>query len=143
MPKDPMVPNEIKALSKDYFTLYKQSAHAEALKLDQIAGCGYRKALEFLVKDFAISRASDKAEAIKSAFLGNCISEFIEDANVKKCATLAAWLGNDESHYVRKWEEKDIGDLKVLIQLTEAWILNSLLTEKYVQDMRPAGAKGD
>lgn len=26
----------------------------------------------------------------------------------------AAWLGNDETHYVRKWPEKDVKDLKSL-----------------------------
>ena len=45
------------------------------------------------------------------------------------------WLGNDETHYVRKWEEKDIRDLKILIRLTESWIQNSILTDKYLREM--------
>lgn len=32
------------------------------------------------------------------------------------------WLGNDETHYVRRWEEKDLSDLKRLISMTVSWI---------------------
>lgn len=47
----------------------------------------------------------------------------------------AVWLGNDETHYVRKWEEKDVNDLKLLVRLTVNWIDNVLLTKKYIADM--------
>tara|TARA_R110000850_G_scaffold183823_1_gene309402 strand:+ start:158 stop:367 length:210 start_codon:yes stop_codon:yes gene_type:complete len=67
--------------------------------------------------------------------LGACINEYVNDANVKVCASRAAWIGNDETHYVRKWGEKDINDLKTLLRLTSAWILNELLTEKYLREM--------
>ena len=47
----------------------------------------------------------------------------------------ATWLGNDETHYVKKWENKDITDLKNLIDLTLAWIGLELKTEEYTNDM--------
>ena len=47
----------------------------------------------------------------------------------------AVWLGNDETHYVRKWEDKDISDLKRLIKLTVNWIENNLLTQDYMSTM--------
>jgi hypothetical protein len=50
-------------------------------------------------------------------------------------AKRAAWLGNDEIHYVRKWEDRDINDLKILIELTCGWVRNNLLTEKYMAEM--------
>ena len=132
----PHVPDEIKRISLNYVELLSQSEAAEAYKLDQIAGAGFRKALEFIIKDYAIRRNPDKEDEIKKSFLGNCINNFLDDANVKECAKRATWLGNDETHYIRKWEEKDINDLKILIRLTQAWILNSLLTERYLADMR-------
>lgn len=113
-----------------------QSSSAEHYQLDQIAGVGYRKALEYLIKDYAIHKSPNDKERIKSLFLGNVINEFVDDKNVQECAKRAAWLGNDETHYVRKWEEKDINDLKTLIKLTEAWITNNLLTEKYMSEMQ-------
>ena len=115
--------------------MLSQSEAAEAYQLGQIAGAGYRKALEFLIKDYAIKKNPEKEDEIKKSFLGNCINNFVPDENVKECARRAVWLGNDETHYIRKWEEKDINDLKILIRLTQAWILNSLLTEGYLAEM--------
>jgi hypothetical protein len=68
-------------------------------------------------------------------FLGKCIDTYINDLNLKECARRAAWLGNDETHYIRKWEDKDVNDLKTLIRLTVNWIENVLLTEEYISSM--------
>lgn len=46
-----------------------------------------------------------------------------------------AWLGNDETHYVRKWEDKDLKDLKKLISLTIHWIEMDALTVEVIADM--------
>jgi hypothetical protein len=46
--------DEIRALSPLFVETYEQSNTAEARKLDQIAGCGYRRSLEFLIKDYCI-----------------------------------------------------------------------------------------
>ena len=132
---DPSIPEEIKTLSINFTEIFGQAHTAEHYGLDQIAGVGYRKALEFLIKDFCISKHNDKEEEIKGKFLGVCINEYVDDANIKECARRAAWLGNDETHYVRKWEDKDIKDLKILIELTMAWIRNIVLTEQYLADM--------
>jgi len=134
--KEPDIPREIKQLSPGFVEVYSQSASAETYQLDQIAGVGYRKSLEYLIKDYALLKNPDKEEEIKGSYLGGCIENYVDGENIKSCAKRAAWLGNDETHYVRKWEEKDIEDLKVLIQLTQAWILNNLLTDKYLDEMR-------
>jgi hypothetical protein len=131
----PNIPEEIKKLSPNFVETFGQSAAAEQYGLNQIAGVGYRKALEFLIKDYCIARHPDKSEEIKGAWLATCIKTYVDDANTKRCAERAVWLGNDETHYVRRWEDKDIGDLKTLIRLTMAWIQNNLLTEKYLSDM--------
>ena len=115
--------------------VYRQASAAEAYKLEQVAGVGFRKALEFLVKDFCIQERPSDEDAIKDEFLGRTIANRISDTNIKKCAERAAWLGNDETHYVRKWEEKDIADLKVLIDLTMSWIRNGILTKRYLDEM--------
>ncbi len=52
----------------------------------------------------------------------------------------AVWLGNDQTHYLRKWEDKDLADLKRLIQLTLHWIEMDELTKKTLEDM-PEGKK--
>jgi hypothetical protein len=122
-------------LSPSFVEIHGQANAAEYWRLDQIAGVGYRKALEFLVKDYCSKIDPTKAEAIKAKQLGQVIADHISDANIQECARRAAWLGNDETHYVRLWTEKDIGDLKSLINLTESWINSHLLTQKYLNDM--------
>lgn len=123
-------------LSNNFVDIYNQSAKAESLNLHHIAGIGYRKALEFLVKDYLISKNPEKEEIIKKKFLGKCIKEDIENINLKEIAERATWLGNDETHYVRQWEDKDINDLKVLINISLHWIDMELLTEQYKNDMQ-------
>jgi hypothetical protein len=134
-PQPQSFPPDVAAVSKQFVAIANQAAAAEAWRLDQIAGMGYRKALEFLIKDFCISRDPAAAEAIKAKFLGKVIEDHIDDNHIKQCARRATWLGNDETHYVRVWADKDIEDLKALLALTVSWVNTHLLTEKYMKEM--------
>jgi len=131
----PSIPEEVKKISTAFESIYTQAAAAEALGLDEIAGVGYRKALEFLIKDYCIHKNENDTDQIKKSFLGVVIDNYVDDANIKACAKRAAWLGNDETHYIKKWEDKDINDLKILVQLTSGWVTNNILTEKYMAEM--------
>jgi hypothetical protein len=113
--------------------ILNQAVEAEAHGLDEVSGVALRKAFEFLIKDYCINRNPDKEKIIKKTFLGACIKEFVDDPKIKKCAEKAVWLGNDETHYERRWEDKDINDLKTLIQLSMNWIVNEKLTEEYMK----------
>lgn len=128
-------PDVIQEVSPTFCLIYSQVEQAEAQALEQLVGIGLRKALEFLVKDFAQSEHPDKSAAIQKSLLGPCIEKHLDDQNIKQCAKRAAWLGNDEAHYVRRWEDRDIADLKLLVRLTVNWLENYLLTKKYIQDM--------
>lgn len=134
-PRGDSFSDEIKGVSPTFVDVHTQALAAEAFNLPQLTGIGLRKALEFLVKDFAVAKNPDKAEAIKKTPLAACIKTYVEDPNVKAVALRAAWLGNDETHYTRKWEDKDITDLKTLIRLTVNWVENVILTEKYNKSM--------
>jgi hypothetical protein len=124
----------ITELSPDFCFIYNEAYAAEQMELNQISGVGYRKSLEFLVKDYLISLNSDKAENIKNNTLGNCIND-IEDTRIKEIAKRATWLGNDETHYIRKWESKDVSHLKILIDLCINWIDTDIETKKILEDM--------
>ena len=125
----------INSVSPDFITIYNQAYSAEQAGLDVVCGAGYRKALEFLIKDYLIGKNPDNAEKIKKEFLGNVIDKRVEHAQIKAVAKRAAWLGNDEIHYERKWQDKDIEDLKSLIDLTLHWIEADKLTEKLLKEM--------
>ena len=113
---------EISILSPKFVEIYHQSEIAESTNLTEICGIGYRKALEFLVKDYAISQHPDKESEIVSSFLGNCINDFIDNEKIKTLAKASAWLGNDETHYTRKHQNYNVQDLKRFIKATVAYI---------------------
>lgn len=126
---------EIIEVSPMFVETYNQSIYAESNSLNQLTGIGLRKSLEFLIKDFLISQKPQNEESIKSSTLAQCINNFIDDHNLVEVSKRAVWLGNDETHYVRKWEDKDINDLKILIKLTVNWIHNIILKDKYIAEM--------
>lgn len=105
---------------------YNQSSQAECFNLDEIAGIGYRKALEFLVKDYCVAKNPNDTDKILKEHLGDCINNYIVDERIKSLAKVSTWIGNDETHYVRKFEDKDIKDLKKFINTTVYFILYNL-----------------
>jgi hypothetical protein len=132
----------IKRISPDFCSIYEQAHKAEQNGLELVAGPGYRKALEFLIKDYIISGFTEKDEAlaakkatVEKTLLGNCIATYIKSEQIKEIAKRAAWLGNDETHYVRKWEDKDLKDLKKSISLTLHWIEMETLTGEVIATM--------
>lgn len=127
-------PQEIMKISVKFCKIYNQAREAEARGLKEICGAGYRRALEFLIKDYLKKEGTEKPDIIEKTPLGDCIKT-IKSAELKDCAKRAAWLGNDETHYIRIWKGKDLEDLKNLIQLTVNWIHNEHLTRKIKEDM--------
>jgi len=69
--------------------------------------------------------------------LGNCN---VTNDRVRQMATRAVWLGNDEVHYLRKWEGADLQDLKALMTLTVDWIEMEELSDAQMQAM-PEGKR--
>lgn len=122
----------ILTISSNFVEIYNQALQAEHLNLHQIAGVGYRKALEFLIKDFLISRHLEKEDEIKNKPLGKCI-EMLENSHLETSAQKATWLGNDQTHYVQKITDRDISDLKRLVRLTVHWISMIIETEEAEQ----------
>jgi hypothetical protein len=134
-PKDAAVSSEVSEVSPTFTLIYNQAVAAEHHGLDQIAGVGLRKALEFLIKDYCIHLKPEDADAVRKEFLGRTIQNRVTDAKVKAVAERATWLGNDETHYERRWIDKDISDLKTLIELTMAWVRSDVLTNRYLAAM--------
>jgi hypothetical protein len=133
----------ISSISPDFCRIHEQASKAEQYGLVLIAGPGFRKSLEFLIKDYIISQFTEDDPAKKAAHkttvekqqLASCIAEYIKSDQIKEISKRAAWLGNDETHYVRKWEGKDLQDLKKLISLTLHWIEAEKLTADIIKDM--------
>lgn len=129
------VHSEVINISPDFELIFQQANKAYNSNMKEIAGCGFRKSLEFLVKDYCSYLFPQKADKIKEAFLSKCIEQFIEDKKIKECAKRATWLGNDETHYERVWKDKDITDLIKLLDLVMHWIIYEEETKKYLGEM--------
>ncbi len=126
----------INSVSPMFCNIYNEAYTAEQMSLMEICGVGYRKALEFLIKDYTIQGKSEEVvDKIKKMPLAKCIDDFVEDVKLKAVAKRAVWLGNDETHYVRKWETKDVKDLKGVIRLTILWIEKEKETEWLLAEM--------
>ena len=112
----------INSISNDFVLIFNQAHKAEQKGWSLVAGPGYRKALEFLIKDYLVFLDPESRAKVEKMQLSNCIADHVKSEQIQKTAARAAWLGNDETHYVRKWEGKDVSDLKTLIALTVRWI---------------------
>ncbi len=102
--------------SSRFIKTYLQSLMAENQGLDELAGMGYRKAIEYLVKDWAIQGKPADKDKIESLWLGQVITGYYE-GDLKEILERATWLGNDQAHYNKLFEEYDVNDLKELIDL--------------------------
>ncbi|MGJ9383248.1 hypothetical protein [Salipaludibacillus sp. CF4.18] len=126
---------EIKEVSPYFVNIYNQSFEAEQNELTLISGIGYRKALEFLIKDYLTYLNSDEDEKYTRMPLGQCLNQ-LDNTNIKEMAKRASWIGNDEAHYTRKWEDKDVTDLKRLIEVTVYYISMEVSSNKYLEEMK-------
>ncbi len=115
-------PKHIKDLSPDFCNIYNQAYASQQYRLNDISGMAYRKALEFLVKDYAIFLRPDDKDAIIKAPLSQCINNYIDNGKIKHLAVASAWIGNDETHYERKQQEYNVDDLIEFINAIVSFI---------------------
>lgn len=125
----------VQKLSPSFYMIYNEAFKAEKFGLKEICGVDYRKAFEFLIKDYLIKKSPGLEIEIKRSALGACIENRVVDERIKQIAKRTAWLGNDETHYERKWINKDLSDLKTLINVTLHWIEMETLTEETLKSM--------
>lgn len=146
----------VSSISPSFYEIFDQAAAAEAYRLPLVAGAGYRKALEYLVKDYAaadarkrlqeararedepaVSAVTAEIEGMLEKPLGDKhgVIAQIPDEKLQKVAERAAWLGNDEVHYTRKWTDKDINDLKTILGLVENIIVSDANYRDLLEDM--------
>ncbi|MDO4605240.1 MAG: DUF4145 domain-containing protein [Helcococcus sp.] len=118
--------DEIELFSPDTKEIYMQSKTAEAYNLSHIAGIGYRKSIEFLIKDFLINVKDQDKATISNLHLSQAIDK-IDNDNIKTLAKASTWIGNDETHYIKKHPDKDVNDLKKFLKA-----LSQLLSSEYL-----------
>jgi hypothetical protein len=134
-PQQSAFSDAVRAISPTFVSVFQEAEEAAANGLNQVAGPGYRKAFEFLIKDYAKSHSPQKAADIEGKFSGAVVNEYVPDKRIQSVAKRCLWLGNDETHYLKKWTQHDVTDLVALIKLVAHWIDIEQLSKTYVQQM--------
>lgn len=111
------IPSKVESVSPSFVKIYNQAVQAENYGLDEIAGIGYRKALEFLIKDYTVQTNPERETAIKKENLGKVIADELDDfPRLKQLAKAANWIGTDQTHYVQKYSGADLQSMKSFIK---------------------------
>lgn len=108
---------EITNISPRFVKLYNQAYKAEYDGNYELAGCGYRNALEVLIKDYAISILKVPKEEVVKCKLFKVIELYVPDVDMTNCADVVRILGNDNTHYERDYEEISFDILKQYLNI--------------------------
>lgn len=108
-------------ISPSFAKVYDEAVAAQATGLEELSGAGYRRALEFLVKDYLISKEPSKEEQFRSMPLGVCIRDHIDLPEVQELAKEALDIGNDFVHFTQ-YGKREVQELRGLINLVWRWI---------------------
>lgn len=108
------IPKQINLISENFSEIYTESETAYQLSLFHVAGMGFRKATEQLVKDYLIYKGIGESENIYKFPLKQAINKLDND-KIKTLALACAYIGNDYAHLQKRNEDKDITDLKNFI----------------------------
>jgi hypothetical protein len=138
----PTLPSKtIMKISPSFSKIFDETVAAELAGLTELLGAGYRRALEFLVKDYLIFKNPERADVIKRTFLANCIKDNIDDDTITELADKAVSIGNDFTHFERRGVH-EVADLKGLIVLVRRWVEfkedAALARARFSSDVRPA-----
>ena len=124
-----------KQIQTKFIKTYLQSLEAESYGLDEIAGMGYRKAIEYLVKDWAIINNPEDKEKILGKWIGTIIADYY-NGDLKEILERATWLGNDQVHYNKLFEEYDLDILKELIDLIMVELDREYKKKHYIENIQ-------
>lgn len=128
--------DNLQKMFSEFAKVFKQAKEAEEAQLDQIAGMGYRKSLEFLVIDYLkaypVEGVTDQWLENPKISLSQKISKIKSD-RMQVLARAASFLGNDETHYTRRHPEHDIDSIKAFIGALLAEIQNEIEYNKALE----------
>ena len=105
----------IEKFSPRFIEMYNQALQAETNNNLDLAAMGYRAALEILIKDYAIKELDIEEEVVIKKSLFEAIEEYLNSGNFPNLANVAdvvRLLGNDYTHYHRKYPQHDFSVLK-------------------------------
>lgn len=125
--KPATLPQKIKDCSPRFVELYNQAYTAEQNNHFELAGSGYRNAMEILIKDFAINKLGIPREEVVKKSLYDAIGEYLQEINLTTSADVVRVLGNSFTHYESKYDGIDFTVIKRYLEILIAQIETKLL----------------
>lgn len=113
----PYANEKLAAISQRFIDMYNQALFAEFNQNYELAAIGFRSALEILVKDYAIQELGEPAETVAKQSLCNAIEKYLNLPDLVNTADVVRILGNDYTHYQRKYPEHDFALLKKYMEI--------------------------
>lgn len=111
------LPDSVVNISPRFYKLYNDSEFAYLNNMFELAGSGFRNSLEVLIKDYAIIELNENPEKVSKTKLYNCIENYLPDPLLKNAADVVRILGNDYTHYQRKYEQHNVSLLKTYLDI--------------------------
>ena len=118
----------INKVSPRFIEMYNQALQCESVGNLDLAAIGLRASLEILIKDYAINELKKSRDEVAGKKLFDSISEYLsKDPELISSADVVRILGNDFTHYDRKYPEHDYEVLKsymsIFIQLVDTKLM--------------------
>ncbi len=113
-------------LSPRFERMYHSAERAENVGDYDLAGMGYRAALEILIKDYAVEFTDEDKARIAKYKLNDAISHFYKnDQTAQISADVVRIYGNDYAHWDQPEQfnsEATLGQLKAYLQIFISWV---------------------
>lgn len=113
----PSLPDCIHKISPRFVDMYNQCFTAEQNGYLELAGSGYRNALEILIKDYAINELKHPYEEVVKKKLATAIKTYLPSIDLKQSADVVRILGNDYTHYEQHYTDESFAILKQYIEI--------------------------
>lgn len=107
----------IEKCSPRFAELYSQALRCQVHGDLDLAAVGMRSALEILVKDYAQQELGKSFDEVKNKKLISAISEYLGEQELVSSADVIRIIGNDYTHYERKYPECDFDVLKKYMEI--------------------------
>lgn len=120
----------ISDLSPRFVELYNQAYEAEQRGHIDLAGTGYRSALEVLIKDFAIKYKGADHDKTARRRLKDVINEYYPVPDAKGLAHITRILGNDYTHYEQEYSDIEFNTFKEYVDGAVHMVYLHLLANK-------------
>ena len=103
--------------SARFKTLYRQAERAERAGDTDLAACGYRNAIEALIKDFAhVFKDIPLDEKLKGKSIHSCIADYLQGMDETITAYFVKEHGNSATHYPPVGEPFDFAEQKDFLE---------------------------